>query len=68
MRQNRSPHQGQPILTSSASIADAHYALILIHGRGATAESILPLAHEFNQPDFANFAPRPTVHGICDKD
>jgi predicted esterase len=37
---------------------EAEAALILVHGRGATAESILSLAHELDQPGFAYLAPQ----------
>jgi len=52
------PHQGQPILQTRAPLDRAHAAMIMIHGRGATAESILTLADEFNQNAFAYFAPQ----------
>jgi len=32
--------------------------MILVHGRGASAESILQLAHELGRPDFAFLAPQ----------
>jgi predicted esterase len=51
-------HQGQPILTTGQAIGDAKAAMILVHGRGATAESILELASEFDQPDFVYIAPQ----------
>lgn len=37
-------HQGQTILRSGADPQIAELAVILLHGRGATAESMLPLA------------------------
>lgn len=51
-------HQGQPILQAGAAIENAQGAMIMLHGRGATAEDILTLANEFNQPDFAYLAPQ----------
>ena len=36
--------------------------MILVHGRGATAESILGLANELAQPDFAYLAPQAAGH------
>jgi predicted esterase len=53
-----SVHQGQPILTSGESIENAQAAMIMIHGRGATAENILLLANELDQPSFAYQAPQ----------
>ena len=52
------PHQGQPIRTAGEPLASAHAALLLLHGRGASAEDILSLAHELNQPGFAYLAPQ----------
>ena len=51
-------HHGQPILRAGAPLAQAHVAMIMIHGRGATAESILLLAEEFKQSSFAYLAPQ----------
>jgi predicted esterase len=36
--------------------------MILVHGRGATAESILQLARELDRPDFAYLAPQAAGH------
>jgi predicted esterase len=55
---NSSPHQGQPTLRAGAPLAQAAAAMVLIHGRGATAESILTLVPEFDQPGFAFLAPQ----------
>jgi phospholipase/carboxylesterase len=52
------PHQGQPVLTAGAPLDQAQAAMILAHGRGATAESILTLAQEVDQPGFAYLAPQ----------
>ena len=51
-------HQGQPVLHAGAAPENARGAMILIHGRGATAEDILTLASEFEQPDFTYLAPQ----------
>jgi len=40
----------------------AQAAMVMVHGRGATAESILELARELDQPDFAYLAPPATGH------
>ncbi len=37
-------HQDQPALTYGAALDQAEAAVILLHGRGATAHSLLPLA------------------------
>ena len=52
------PHQGQPILAAGKPLGQAQTAMIMLHGRGATAESILELAEQFKQPDFAYLAPQ----------
>ena len=51
-------HQGQPLLSAGAPLAKARAAMVLAHGRGATAGDILGLAAEFAQPDFAYLAPQ----------
>lgn len=37
-------HQGQPVLRAGERLADADLVVIFLHGRGATAGSMLPLA------------------------
>ena len=39
-------HQNQPVLTYGADLNDAELVVILLHGRGSTAEATLPLAQE----------------------
>ena len=41
------PHQGQPLETAGANLDEAEAAVALIHGRGATAASMLQFAREF---------------------
>jgi phospholipase/carboxylesterase len=53
----RGPHQGLPVLTAGEPLASARVAMIMVHGRGATAADILMLAEELAQPGFAYFAP-----------
>lgn len=53
-----SPHQGQPVLAAGKPLDDAQTAMIAVHGRGASAESILALAGAFNQPEWAYLAPQ----------
>jgi phospholipase/carboxylesterase len=52
------PHQGQPVLTAGEPIDRAKAAMVMVHGRGATAESILELAFELKQPGFVYLAPQ----------
>jgi predicted esterase len=56
------PHHGQPIMTGGRWLGEASAAMILIHGRGASAESILGLAAEFRRPEFAYLAPQAADH------
>lgn len=51
-------HEGQPVLATGATLAAARGVVIMIHGRGAMAASILSLAKEFDQPDLAYLAPQ----------
>lgn len=46
LRPFKGPHQDQPSLTHGPDPSDAKAAMIMIHGRGATAESILLLADQ----------------------
>lgn len=52
------PHQGQPIRMAGEPVSRARAAMLMVHGRGATAEDILSLANEFDQPGFAYLAPQ----------
>ncbi len=52
------PHAGQPVRMVGEPLATARAAMVMAHGRGATAESILSLAPEFNQTGFAYAAPQ----------
>jgi len=52
------PHAGQPILKYGASLAEASAGVVLLHGRGASAESILGLAHELAVDGVAYLAPQ----------
>ena len=52
------PHRGQPVLTAGAPLEQAQAAVILVHGRGATAPDILGLAPLLAVPDVALLAPQ----------
>jgi len=52
------PHQGQPVLLAGVPLNKATAAMIMIHGRGATAEDILGLTAELQQSNFAYIAPQ----------
>src|SRR5687768_9708317 len=57
------PHANAPVLTSGPRSEDAAGTLILIHGRGATAESILSLLPELELDDIAVAALAPQAAG-----
>lgn len=52
------PHQGQPLATAGRPLREAAAAMIMVHGRGATAASILELARELASPELAYVAPQ----------
>ncbi len=52
----KQPHQGQPVFAAGKPLAEATAVMILIHGRGATAQSILELASLLQHQDYAYLA------------
>ncbi|MBN1301252.1 MAG: dienelactone hydrolase family protein [Melioribacteraceae bacterium] len=52
------PHKGHPIFEKGESLENAKCAMIMIHGRGATAQSILTLADDFKNNSIAYLAPQ----------
>jgi len=52
------PHAGQPVLAAGAPLDRARAAMIMVHGRGASAEDILSLSEEFTDSAFAYLAPQ----------
>jgi predicted esterase len=52
------PHENQAVRREGRPLDQALAAMILIHGRGATAEDILMLAYELEHPDYAYLAPQ----------
>src|SRR6266568_5352836 len=52
------PHQGQPVLESGESLDRARAAMILTHGRGASATDIMTIAAEVMFPGVAYLAPQ----------
>jgi predicted esterase len=55
---SRGPHQGQPVKLAGLPLQNARAAMILVHGRGATAESILTLVPALDVEGFAFLAPQ----------
>jgi len=50
------------IVKAGAKPQEAKGALIMLHGRGSTANNMIGLANEFNIEDFAIYAPQATNH------
>jgi predicted esterase len=55
---DRDPHLGQPVYTAGQPLEEAQAAMVLIHGRGATAPDILRLAGDLHHDGFAYIAPQ----------
>lgn len=51
-------HQGQPVYATGEPLEQARAALLMVHGRGASAQDILSLATEVDQEGFAYLAPQ----------
>ncbi|MCA9868406.1 MAG: dienelactone hydrolase family protein [Anaerolineae bacterium] len=58
MSTHAKPHENGPLLAAGPALEHATGALLLLHGRGATAESILELAPYLSHPDLAFLAPQ----------
>ena len=56
------PHRNQPILRAGAALAKASAAVVLLHGRGASAEDILGLAGEMYDERVVYLAPEAAGH------
>jgi predicted esterase len=52
------PHQGQPVRISGELVRSARAAVLMVHGRGASAEDILSLGEQFGLRGFAYLAPQ----------
>src|SRR5207245_299574 len=52
------PHAGQSLLHAGEPLERARAAVVMLHGRGATAESILDLADPLAAPGVAYLAPQ----------
>lgn len=51
-------HIDQPVIFSGIPLNEAKRAMILIHGRGSTADNILGLTNEFEENSFCYAAPQ----------
>ena len=56
------PHQNSNVVTQGLPPGDAELAMIMIHGRGASAESIITLANEFDTGNIHYRAPQASQH------
>jgi phospholipase/carboxylesterase len=56
------PHKDQPIYTMGEALDEAQAAMVMIHGRGASAQDILTLASELAVPSFCYLAPQAAGH------
>jgi len=56
------PHHGQPVIVEGPPLGTAPVVGILAHGRGATAESMLDLAHAIRAPHVTWLAPQAAAH------
>jgi len=52
------PHQGQELATGGTPLEEAQAAMILVHGRGATAQSILQMGRQLHEDGVALLAPQ----------
>ncbi|MDE3103580.1 MAG: dienelactone hydrolase family protein [Acidobacteriota bacterium] len=56
------PHHNSPLLHAGAALTQARLAVVLLHGRGGSAEDILGLADAFGLPGVAYVAPQASEH------
>ncbi|HMX73727.1 MAG TPA: dienelactone hydrolase family protein [Anaerolineales bacterium] len=52
------PHENSPVYAAGAKLENASAAMILLHGRGASAQDILSLASHLDFPGIAYLAPQ----------
>ena len=56
------PHAEQPVIWRGLDPSNARLVVVLVHGRGASAESIFTLADQFEVGDVAYVAPEAADH------
>jgi phospholipase/carboxylesterase len=56
------PHDGRPVLRAGAPLEKARGAMILVHGRGASAADIMTVGNELMHQGFAYLAPEAAGH------
>jgi predicted esterase len=52
------PHAGQPVMLAGRRPQEGSAAMVLLHGRGGSAEGMLSLAAELDWPQFSFLAPQ----------
>ncbi len=52
------PHADEPVLTRGPALSDTDAALVLVHGRGSTAEAIVRLADDLPTEGVTTLAPQ----------
>jgi predicted esterase len=55
-------HQGQPVINFGVELEDAELVVILLHGRGATAESMLLIARELQMDGVSFLVPQAALN------
>lgn len=55
-------HQGQPVLHLGTGLARAELIVILLHGRGATAESMMPVAEALHMEGIGFLIPQAALN------
>ena len=56
------PHRGEPIETRGEQVDQAAGVVVMVHGRGGSAQDILPLSSEIGAPGLAYVAPQAAGH------
>jgi predicted esterase len=56
------PHDGQPVLQAGEPLESAHGAMLLVHGKGASAGDIMLVGSELLHKGFAFLAPEAAGH------
>jgi predicted esterase len=59
---SQDPHAGQPVLQKGPAPGAARLSVILVHGRGGSAEDLLALADQFKTADVSYLAPQAAAH------
>ena len=62
MTNHLDPHANQPVRHHGAPLAEANGAVVLLHGRGGSAEDILRLAQPLRRQGLAYLAPQAAGH------